>query len=337
MGRQSYAVLAIAVGFIGASPLRADDTPPADRIRAAIERSIPLLEKGAKGSADERQCFTCHSQAAPVLALAEVQRRGFSIDKENFERQLRHTAAHLKRGQENYRKGRGPGGKVITAGYALWTLEAGGRKADDSTAAVTSFLLEYQNKADRWRHPGRRPPSSGSEFMTTYVALRGLEEFGTDKQETKIEARRKQVGKWLLKAEPRDTEDRVFRLWALGYYENANDIQKAATAELLAAQRDDGGWAQTTKMQSDAYATGTVLVALIRAGGLSPKHAAVQRGIAYLLKTQRADGSWHVVTRAKPFQTYYESGFPHGKDQFISITASSWATFALALSAPERP
>ena len=35
--------------------------------------------------------------------------------------------------------------------------------------------------------------------------------------------------------------------------------------------------------------------------------------------------------------TYFESGFPHGKDQFISIAASSWATTALALSLPVSP
>ena len=40
-------------------------------------------------------------------------------------------------------------------------------------------------------------------------------------------------------------------------------------------------------------------------------------------------------SRSKPFQPYYESGFPHGKDQFISISASGWATAALALACPK--
>ena len=46
-------------------------------------------------------------------------------------------------------------------------------------------------------------------------------------------------------------------------------------------------------------------------------------------------GTWHVVTHAKPIQTYYESGFPHAADQFISITATAWATLALAGSLSE--
>ena len=60
-------------------------------------------------------------------------------------------------------------------------------------------------------------------------------------------------------------------------------------------------------------------------------------GVAYLVKTQLSDGTWLVKSRSKPFQTYFESGFPHGKDQFISIAGSCWATTALILAArPER-
>jgi len=50
------------------------------------------------------------------------------------------------------------------------------------------------------------------------------------------------------------------------------------------------------------------------------------------VKTQEPDGSWLVRSRSVPFQPYYESGFPHAKNQFISITASGWATTALVLA-----
>jgi len=90
-------------------------------------------------------------------------------------------------------------------------------------------------------------------------------------------------------------------------------------------------------MKPDAYATGSVLVALHEAGGLSCQHSAWLRGLGYLLRTQEPDGSWHVVSRAKPLQEYFESGFPHGKDQFISAFATGWATEALLMSlAQER-
>ena len=56
--------------------------------------------------------------------------------------------------------------------------------------------------------------------------------------------------------------------------------------------------------------------------------------LSYLLATQRPDGTWYVRSRSRPFQIYFESGFPHGKDQFISMAASGWATTALALTLP---
>ena len=83
-------------------------------------------------------------------------------------------------------------------------------------------------------------------------------------------------------------------------------------------------------------ATGTALVALHLAGGLATDHPAYARGVAFLTKAQLADGSWRVRSRSKPFQPYYESGFPHEKDQFISAAATGWAATALVLTAPTR-
>jgi hypothetical protein len=56
---------------------------------------------------------------------------------------------------------------------------------------------------------------------------------------------------------------------------------------------------------------------------------AYRRGVAYLMNTQCPDGSWHVRSRAFGFQPYFESGFPHGDDQWISMAATAWAAIAL--------
>ena len=42
------------------------------------------------------------------------------------------------------------------------------------------------------------------------------------------------------------------------------------------------------------------------------------------------DGSWWVRTRSVPTQTPFDSGFPHGVDQWISTPATNWSTIALA-------
>ena len=82
-------------------------------------------------------------------------------------------------------------------------------------------------------------------------------------------------------------------------------------------------------MASDAYATGEALYAL-RVSGMPPASAVYQRGVTYLLRTQLDDGTWFVRSRAFGFQPYFESGFPHGIDQFISASATAWAAIALA-------
>jgi len=70
------------------------------------------------------------------------------------------------------------------------------------------------------------------------------------------------------------------------------------------------------------------------AGGVPVNDTRWRKGIAWLMRAQLADGSWKVKSRSKPFQKYFESGYPHGTDQFISITAGSWATMALLLTRP---
>ena len=111
-----------------------------------------------------------------------------------------------------------------------------------------------------------------------------------------------------------------------------SDISVSAAA-LRALQRADGGWAQLPTLESDAYATGQALVAL-NAAGESPTTAPTRRGLDFLLRTQFPDGSWLVRTRSYPLQPPKDSGFPHGRHQWISAAGTSWAAMALGLALP---
>jgi hypothetical protein len=307
---------------------------PTDETKSAIEKALPLLWKGAEGHVARKTCFACHNQGIPILAFTTARERGLSVPDTDLKKQLDFIAAFLAGNKDNYREGKGQGGQVDTAGYALFSLELGGWKPDATTEAVVEYLLLRDKEIDHWRSSGNRPPSEDSDFTPTYFAIRALRKWGTPDQKERIAKRIDRVRAWVLKTPAKETEERVFRLWALqGSGAEAKEIQRAVN-ELQESQREDGGWSQTDKMDSDAYATGTALVALNQAGGLAMSDPASQRGVAFLLKNQQADGSWLVHSRSKPFQTYFESGFPHGKDQFISMAASGWATTALALACP---
>jgi hypothetical protein len=335
-------LIVLGICWSAAAVARADDAMPvavAD-LRPAVEKSLPLLLKGAVGHRENRTCFACHNQGLPILALTAAQSRGFAIDKEELQKQLEFITEFLGKNRENYLQGKGQGGQADTAGYALVTLAAGEWKPDDTTAAVAEYLLQRDKDQDHWRNVSTRPPSEASTFTTSYVALRSLAAFGTPEQQERIAARREQLRGWLAKAAAKDNEDRVFRLLAMEAVDSdAPDIE-AAVKELTGKQRTDGGWAQLDSgepewaTESDAYATGSALVALHQAGDLCTDDPVYQRGLRYLLNSQKDDGSWHVPSRSKPFQAYFESGFPHGKDQFISSAASSWATWAMILACP---
>jgi hypothetical protein len=323
----------VGLGLLTGAGVRAADQASPEAVREAVRKAIPLLEKGSRESTGKIRCFTCHNQALPVFALSLAAKRGFPVDGGNLKQQVEFTLADLRSAREAYLQGRGQGGGAVRAAYALFTLEAAGFEPDDTTAAVTEYLLRRDR--DGWHTAANRPPSEGSSLTSTALALAALERYGTPDQRERILSRRTAAHDWLLRTEATDTEDLVFRLWALPIADAPKAEIAEAARQLKAIQQEDGGWSQLPGMESDAYATGSALTALHRAGGLSASDAAYRRGMAFLIRTQLPDGSWHVKTRSKPFQPYFESGFPHGKDQFISIAASGWAVAGLALSLPE--
>jgi hypothetical protein len=130
------------------------------------------------------------------------------------------------------------------------------------------------------------------------------------------------------------TENRVMQLLGLQWADVETQTRQARTRELIALQRPDGGWGQTPHLASDAYATGQVLYAL-RELGTAASDAALRRGVEFLTRTQHDDGSWRVRNRAMKIQPYFEGGFPHEHDQWISHAGTAWAVIGLARTGSE--
>jgi hypothetical protein len=192
-------------------------------------------------------------------------------------------------------------------------------------------LLRMSQRSDgRWAS-AYRPPSESSEFTATAVSVRGIRLYAPADGSEYTETIARGVS-WLSVSEPRTTEDRVFRLFGLVWGGAPRDAIRSAREHLISTQRADGGWAQLPSLASDAYATGEALASL-REGGLATTDPVYLRGVRYLLATQLEDGSWHVRKRAHPTQAFFDSGFPHGVDQYISAAATNWATIALAFAA----
>jgi Leucine Rich repeat len=305
------------------------------QVRSAVARAVPPLQKSLVVYEEKRDCFSCHNQGVPLVALQIARSRGLAIDEDAFQGAVALTLADLEPALERYRKGQGQAGGADRAAYALWALEAGDHPPDEITTAVTEFLLKVDRDREHWTSVGgSRVPIEGSPFTVTALALRGLQTFAPNARAELVANRVAQARSWLTKSQPADTEGRAFRLWGLKYAAASPEAIAAAEQDLLAAQRGDGGWAQIDSLVSDAYATGSALVALHQAGRLSTDNPAYRRGVAFLWRTQKDDGTWFVASRSRAFQLYFESGFPYGKDQFIAVAASGWAAAALALALP---
>ena len=298
-----------------------------DDVRNAATRAVSLIERTSAKFLKTRECFTCHTQTLSVMVLRDARQIGIPIDEQNFKLQVERVSE--LDGSLN-------GMRVDTVGHGLWTLNLGKHVADDMTSRMTAYLLRHQKKLGHWKVTVDRPPAEASDFTTNYVAVRGLKRYGTDDQQEEIAARMADVKRWITTAKAVDNEDLAFRLRLAVELDLVATERDSFARDLLKRQKPAGGWAQKADMDPDAYATGSALVALHEAGSVSRDHPAWRRGLTYLLKTQMADGSWHVATRAKPIQEYFESGFPHGKDQFISAFATGWATEVLLISLREQ-
>jgi ankyrin repeat protein len=299
-------------------------------VAAALSRSLPLLERAgpAFAAASGEHCVSCHHQSLPAMALGRARQHGLKTDAKLAREQAAETLELLVPRRELYLQGIG-----VTdhqdAGYWLAGLAAAEQAADATTDALVHYLITKQAADGRWRASQHRPPMVGSDFATTALSLRALQHFAPPARVADIRRRVERARDWLRSNAPQSTEDRVFQLLGLAWSKADADVVRRSADGLRAMQREDGGWSQLPTLGSDAYATGTALYALHEGGEVATTDAAYQKGVKYLLHTQCPDGSWFVATRSMPVQPYFESGFPHGRSQFISIAATCWATMAL--------
>jgi N-acyl-D-amino-acid deacylase len=332
-----YLSAALAVLFL-ASPLLAQEADKA--VKAAIEKGLKRIEQGATNYPKHRQCFSCHHQAMPLLGLTSAQQRGFAVDKVTI-KQILDFSLKSHRNTEKIAQGQGIAGGNTQAVYILLTLQAGGHAADATTAALVKYLLARQRPDGSWPALAKRPPSEGSSFTNTALALHVLKAYGPAKDAKDSEEHSNQIDKafakgrnWLRRSKPVTMEDKVFHLRGLVYGGVEKKEIETARDRLLKEQKPDGSWSQLPELDGDAYATGSALLAL-RTAGFATSEKAYQKAATFLIQTQKDDGSWFVKTRSRPVQTFFDNGDPGGESQFISMSATSWAVLALLEQYPQ--
>jgi ankyrin repeat protein len=305
---------------------------PARSTRAAVEKSLPLLQHADVTFLKKAGCVSCHNNSLFQMAVATAQKRGFVVNESTAQSQLKGIGAYIESWRERVLQDiRIPGG-VDTIASILTGLAASNYPPDPATDSLALYLKRHQSVDGRWWILAQRPPIESSDIANTAMSLRALDVYAPRAQRAEY-AKAIQLGAdWLARAQPESNEDRAFQLLGLTWVHAAKQSIRKAALDLIALQQPDGGWAQTSTLSSDAYATGQALTALVESRSLAPSDPVYQRGVRFLLNTQLEDGSWHVRTRARPVQPYFDSEFPHERDQFISAAATNWATMALSLT-----
>ncbi len=321
--------------LIIASRAYGEPAPPPETIRQAVERALPALQQAGPVFAKKNGCVSCHHQALPAQVTAMAAERGYNYDHVAEDQAVRTILAAISPAQELLVEGSDIIPEIQATGpHLLMALQASSYQPDDVTASAVHNIAMRQRPDGSWTGFATRPPITAGDIRETALALRGLDLYAPPGRRREMDARIAKARKFLLEAKPSNPEEAIARLMGLTWAGALVADLESVGRSVLAMQRADGGWAQLETRESDAYATGEALIALNRAGILSTKDAAYQRGLRYLLDTQEKDGSWHVATRAYPLQPLIDTGYPHGRDQWISAAGTSYALMALMLADP---
>jgi ankyrin repeat protein len=321
--------------LLGAEPLSPADNATtrvipfavSDRtIPARVRDSLALLEKQSNTFIRTAGCNSCHSQSLPSAVTGLARDYGLTTMKK-FP-QLPATMSPPAEQLMDF---------VIVSPSIAWELFDAGMNHEPRTQvtdAIVRYLMASQTAEGAWRIPeSRRPPMNSGRSQTAALAIYAMKNYAPEAEKASCEKAITRALTWLEKATPVTNQDHAFRLLGLAWGGASAQAIRDEVKSLATLQRADGGWSQLPAMASDAYATGEALYALASAGGMAITDPVFRKGVDYLLSTQAGDGSWHVKTRSIWLQPYLESGFPYGRDQFISTAGTAWATLALAIAA----
>lgn len=305
--------------------------------RDAAQKGIELLQRTGRGFFKEGGCASCHAQNLAGLAISIARAKGLKVDDGAAAEEQKESRLQVAAFEQALLQRADLPGTVDTVVYALLQMGAGNTSPDRITDVLVHNMVGQQRRDGSWHGVGiARPPMEDGDFSRTALSIRALNSYSIPGRRMELERRIQRAAAWLKSATPKSTEDRSMQLLGMKWGGIDAGLLQDPLERLIALERPDGGWAQTPDLESDAYATGMVLYA-VHELGVPAGAEAYRRGVAYLEQTQLPDGSWHVVSRSPKFQPYFQSGFPHAHDQWISSAGTAWAAIGLTYAIADDP
>ena len=321
-----------AAGAREGVPYNAPRPKPAGErtVSQAVASGTAILQRGATEFFLQSGCVGCHHQPAASMAVAASRGAGLPVDES-----AAIGAVKMMEGESLFFNQvmleRAPiGGETDGPTWKLMALAGEHYPASPVTDGIVAYIAYHQRHDGSWWFGGvSRAPLEEGPIARTAMSLRVMQVFGTPGMKADFDLRIARARTYLANAKAATNDEAAMQIlglhWAGGDAARVSELGR----DLIGTQHADGGWSQNHNLASDAYATGEALFALKEAGILTASDAAYQKGVAFLMGTQSADGSWYVRSRAPKFQPYFQSGFPYDHDQWISSAGTSWAVRAL--------
>ncbi len=300
-------------------------------VDATIDRGVAFLARDAMAWKDEHNCVSCHHAALVIWSMREAKQRGHAVDEPVLGELTKWVA---ESGNGKFGLARPASAPNALSPKAVWfALALGVDPAPDAVSQeglkrLLETVRSEQNKDGSWSAwPETRPPMMGeSDQSMTALATLAVLPTATAGDEAAKGVRDKGV-RWLADTKTDGDPQSVaisLVLWCrLG--RPAGEWEPLVRG-IIERQNADGGWSQAKAMASDAWATGQALYALAHAG-IKPDDPVIARAQAFLIETQRDDGSWPMTSR--PAKRGGE-----GSKSLIPITGagSAWAVLGLVRS-----
>lgn len=304
----------------------------------AVTRALDFLEKDAAKWRQERKCATCHHGVMTLLAFSEARQQGHAVpDKTLAELATWSRDRFVKKFDPT--TDLKPGHNMMPIASVLFSFAARnglpGVKVEE-LAELETNLVKRQDADGAWLSgpPANAPvPFFESREVMTLWAYLALAPFvpGDSKKQSPARTSREKAAAWLAKNGPADTtQSAALRLIVDVCDGKPSVVVQPGIDRLLRRQNKDGGWSQVKELGSDAFATGQALYALSVAG-VSHDRPEIGRGVAFLLSTQREDGSWPMTPRTTPERKASRNISP------ITHLGAAWATIGLVHSLPKEP
>lgn len=284
-------------------PVISADEPLA--VAFSPEAAAKYLDRSALNWQKTKKCATCHTN---LFYMAARPALGSTFADSGEVRGFYEDYLEVRWAKRKPKEAQGFWPVVVGAGLTINDAQATG-KLSDVAREVLDIVWTVQ-RADggwKWPHCDYAPLEIDDHYGVTLAALAvGI---APDRYAETPQARAglEKLRVYLKNNPPKSLHHRAMLAWCsvrLAGIATPADRDRALS-DLLALQRDDGGWSTASFLSdwkelepspvalkaSDGYGTGFVIV-VARELGVSADDPRLKRGIEWLLTHQRASGKW---------------------------------------------